>query len=62
MYKYFNSNKVLFYRSLASYITILAGTVTLNSGGTRHQAAELIMHQGYNGVTIENDVALIRVC
>ncbi|KAF4514269.1 UNVERIFIED_CONTAM: hypothetical protein B566_EDAN018537 [Ephemera danica] len=42
-------------------ISILSGTVDLEVGGTRHDAAELILHPDYSGATTRNDIALVRV-
>ncbi|KAK9686163.1 Trypsin [Popillia japonica] len=40
---------------------ILVGTNTLNSGGITRGSSRLIIHQGYNGNTLANDVAVIRL-
>lgn len=51
----------MFHRQSASTITFLAGTVTLNNGGSRHPAKEIKMHDRYDPNTIENDIAVVRV-
>ncbi|GJQ80515.1 hypothetical protein Trydic_g12406 [Trypoxylus dichotomus] len=40
---------------------ILAGTNTLNSGGTTRGSSRLILHGSYNQNTLANDIAVIRL-
>jgi secreted trypsin-like serine protease len=45
-----------------SSITLLAGTIYLDSGGTRHRVEEIIIHEDYNKYdSWRNDIAVVRV-
>ncbi|KAK9747378.1 Trypsin [Popillia japonica] len=40
---------------------IVAGTLTLSSGGNQHQIARIISHADYNSAQIKNDVAVLEL-
>ncbi|XP_053688913.1 chymotrypsin-2-like [Sabethes cyaneus] len=44
-----------------SNVLVLTGTQRLSTGGTNHQADRIIVHPFFNILTLENDVAVIRV-
>ncbi len=44
----------------AATITVLTGATTLDEG-KRYPAAEVIRHEGYNEMTLDNDIALIKL-
>lgn len=50
------------HRSSPQYLSVLVGTNNLLDGGTRHQVAEIFIHEGYNaGEWYINDIAVVRV-
>jgi len=54
--------RITFPRLNPSTLTVLAGTNDLRQGGTRHQVAEIIIHEEYNRENFYiNDIAVVRV-
>ncbi|XP_026325336.1 brachyurin-like [Hyposmocoma kahamanoa] len=47
-------------RNHATQFTVVYGSLTLFSGGTRVNASSVVMHYGFDPNMIENDVAIIR--
>ncbi|KAJ9590907.1 hypothetical protein L9F63_016064, partial [Diploptera punctata] len=45
----------------AANTIVVAGTNTLNSGGTRYAVSRIVVHSGYSSSTIRNDIALLRL-
>ena len=43
-------------------LTLRAGSSTRESGGTTHSLTEIIMHPDYDNVTINFDIAILKVC
>lgn len=44
----------------ANSVTVVAGSNTLNSGGTRYSIQRIIVHPQYDSFNIRNDIALLR--
>ncbi|KAF4518667.1 hypothetical protein B566_EDAN002701 [Ephemera danica] len=44
-----------------SYFKVYAGSVNLTHGGQSYDVTQLIWHENYNRLTIENDVGLLKV-
>ncbi|KAF5286002.1 hypothetical protein FQR65_LT12999 [Abscondita terminalis] len=42
-------------------VTVVAGTIKLDSGGVRYKVVYYLAHENYNSVTIQNDIAVILV-
>lgn len=51
---------VLICRFTTSGITVVAGTTTLNSGGTSYSVSRIVVHPQYDSATVENDISLVR--
>lgn len=48
------------FSSSASSISVVVGTITLNSGGTAYGVSTIVSHADYNSNTIANDISIIR--
>lgn len=57
---FFNPN---FYINFCSQFFISVGTETANSFGTgsNHPVEKFIIHENYNEITFENDIALLKI-
>ncbi|CAG4926720.1 unnamed protein product [Colias eurytheme] len=45
----------------ADSVTIVVGTNSLRSGGTRYQPQEFINHEDYNSRSLKNDISLVKL-
>lgn len=50
-----------YYRLSTIYFYIRAGTSNVGSGGQRNRVTTVVEHSGYNSVTIDNDIAILKV-
>jgi secreted trypsin-like serine protease len=44
-----------------AHVDVISGTARFAGGGTRSDAAQIIIHEGYNTTTQDNDIALIKL-
>lgn len=49
------------FRLSTVYFYIRAGTSNVGSGGQRNRVTSVIEHSGYNPVTVDNDIAILKV-